>query len=150
MNGFRIYNGLSGINYCPFPSCPSVETEVRDKNQDILDLIFSVDPVTLLPVGSLAMYMSDKTNKEVVEFIEDNLLKEFKQSNVGNYPQAVIDGLRELDSKFMCEISRNRFETTEDYEIRVRDYLDNLKRETDFKSLRSKIVSKFTKKDINE
>lgn len=150
MNGFRIYNGLSDVNYCPIPSCPIVETEVRDKNQDILDLIFSVDPLTLLPVGSIAMYLSDKTNKEVVEFIEDNLLKEFKQSNVANYPQAVRDGLRELDSKFMCEISRNRFETTEEYEFRVRDYLDNLKKETDFKSLRSKIVGKFTKKNNND
>ena len=72
MNGFRIYNGLGDIDYCPLLPCPSVETEVRDKNQDILDLIFAVDPVTLLPIGSLAMYMSDKTNKEVVEFIEDS------------------------------------------------------------------------------
>ena len=147
MNGFRQYSGLNDVSYCPVSPCTSVETEVRDKNQDILDLIFSVDPVTLLPVGSLAMYMSDKTNKEVVEFIEQNLLREFKANENLNLPQAVRDGLRTLDSKFMAEISRNRFESVEDYELRVRNYLDNLKHENDMKSLREKIVKKFTKHD---
>ena len=135
MNGFRQYSGLNNVSYCPVSPCPPIESEVRDKNQDILDLIFS------------ALYMSDKTNKEVVEFIEQNLLREFKANENLNLPQAVLDGLRTLDSKFMAEISRNRFESVEDYELRVRNYLDNLKHENDMKSLREKIVKKFTKHD---
>ena len=49
--------------------------EQPDKNKALLNLIYGVDENTGLPCGDLSMYLSPKTNPEVRNFIEMNLMR---------------------------------------------------------------------------
>lgn len=71
--GFNLYRNLINVDF-PDPVDPVSEVSVdSDMNKSLFDLVFTVDPVSGLPVGDLAMYMSNNTSPEVKRFIELNL-----------------------------------------------------------------------------
>lgn len=71
--GFNLTRALANVDY------PEPEVVEREKPFDssmeksLFEQIFSVNPVTGLPQGDLAIYMSEKTSPEVKRFIEMNL-----------------------------------------------------------------------------
>ena len=81
----------------------------------ILDTIFAVDPVTNLPKGDIAVYLSDKCNPQVREFIRLNLMAEH-----GNMP-----ALPEKDSELLFDFIREKDETASDYARRMSQYFKN-------------------------
>ena len=81
----------------------------------ILDTIFAVDPVTNLPKGDIAVYLSDKCNPQVREFIRLNLMAEH-----GNMP-----ALPEKDSELLFDFIRDKNETASDYARRMSQYFKN-------------------------
>lgn len=51
-------------------------TEVAEVSEPLLDVIFAPDPITLLPKGDIAVYLSKDTSAEVKSFIQANLMSE--------------------------------------------------------------------------
>ena len=93
---------------CPQEHIDSVpasdpESDVRPSDSQLLDYIYGLDPVTQLPCGDLSIYLGEKANPEIRQFIELNLLQERMDSKSNmDLPQEVIN-------KFKGVISARRF-----------------------------------------
>lgn len=107
-----------------------VSTRVRSKDDDILDMIFCIDPITRFPCTSISAYLSDKTSDEVRTFIERNLLKDIPADQ---YSTNIREALNDIDTDFMVKVSRQQYETSEEYEDRVSGYLQELERDQEVK-----------------
>lgn len=103
---------------------PANEPDVCTTDNQLMDYIFGLDPVTQLPCGDLAIYLGEKANPEVKQFIELNLLKERVDSK-GNIdlPQDVVNGFRSvIKDDDVAAFSRNHGETKEEYADRLKLY----------------------------
>lgn len=144
MCGFNIYKGLSGIEYMPMPEREYIEVDRVNKGDDILDLIYALDPLTHLPNTSIGAFLSDKTNEQVRQFIKDNILKDLPDTGV-SVPDSLRSDLLSLDPEFIANISRDRFEDVEHYEKRVSDYLDSMKNKIKSEHGFAKLLEKYNK-----
>ena len=70
--------------------------DVRNKDSQLLDYIYALDPVTSLPCGDLAIYLGDKANPEIRNFIEMNLLKPLAPDTGSSMPDEVVNKFRSL------------------------------------------------------
>lgn len=149
VNGFRIYKNLDLVG--ALPPDPIEKEEVAPSSvDDMLNLIYALDPITGLPSGAINQYLSDKTNEQVRQFIEKNLLIEHDNGS-HDYPSDIREEILKLDSSFIAETSRNRFESVEDYEARVQDYFDKIEADKEFQKKCAMIRKKFgSKKDESE
>lgn len=131
--GFYLLKGITTSD-ASFMPCSMTKidasTRVRSKDDDILDMIFCIDPITRFPCTSIAAYLSDKTADEVRTYIERNLLKDIPADQ---YPTNIREALNDIDTDFMVKVSRNQFETDEEYEDRVSGYLQELERDQEVK-----------------
>ena len=87
----------------------------------ILKEIFSVDPVSGLPKGDLAYYLSPDGNPQVKQWLETCLLKP-RAISVGSSIAGVTDEL-------LIEYSRNSGESISAYAERLKGYYDSAKAE---------------------
>lgn len=129
--GFKRFDSLR--DYTPLPSDPSpkVEDPVKSPTDLILDQIFSLD-VNGWPRTSLAAMLSDKTSADVRKYIEDNILVATQdKSLIGDAD--IVQKFKDLDSEFIATMSRDRFETVQQYEARINDYIERQKTEMTFK-----------------
>lgn len=128
--GSKMYRHLEGLSFEDPVVCDVPEASVLKSGDEILDVIFSPDPVTGLPSGSLSMYLSDKTNDEVRSYIEKNLLFDTSSSAVTSSPEVYSkfrNEIQGLQSDFIARCSRNRFESLQDYERRIMRELDTMR-----------------------
>lgn len=144
MFGFKIYQGLEDINYMPMPEREYIEVDRVSKGDDILDMIFVLDPLTHLPNTSIGAFLSDKTNDQVRQFIKDNILKDLPDTGV-SVPDSLRSDLLSLDPEFIARISRDRFEDVEHYEQRVSDYLDSMKQKIKSEHGFANLLEKYNK-----
>lgn len=120
---------------CPqdIPEVEKIEP-VRTSQDDLLDLIFAIDPITGFPSGSISQYLSDKTSDEVRDFIEKNILVDLPSQTDSALPEAVNMAFRELEPDFQLNLMRKSFESLGEYEIRIQKYFNDIqKQETDKK-----------------
>lgn len=115
---------------------PVLVDKSRSADDDILDLIYSVDPVTNLPSGSIEQYLSDKTNSQVRDYIEKVIFKEIPRDE---YPDGLRDEILKLDSDFIAKTSRNRFEPLDEYEKRVESYFNEIENSKEFEKKVAKL-----------
>lgn len=148
MNGFKRYNGLDSVTMCPCPDYVPKQVDTRDKYQDILDMIFTIDKESGFPAGALNQFMSEKTSAEVKQFIQDYLLVN-SGGNALDVPDSVLEGYKRLPSEFIAECSRNRFESVEQYEARISERVNQIRQEQDFKKRFSELSKKLDKKDAD-
>lgn len=115
--GFTIYDQIKDVD---FPQSKPVDPDDEKKSPDdvIFDEIFAVDPVTLLPDGDIACFMSENTSESVRSFIAQNLLHE----NGGLSDMSKFDGLSDDD---IAEFTRGGDETIESYRSRLVSYVRN-------------------------
>lgn len=113
--GFTLYHQIKDVD---FPQCKPVDPEDERKSSDdvIFDEIFSVNPVTLLPDGDIACFMSENTSEAVRSFIAQNLLRE----NGVVSDTTKFDGLSDDD---IAEFTRGGDETIESYRSRLVSYV---------------------------
>lgn len=124
MNGFKQYNEVLSVSYLPPEFEVAHTSDIVKKEDDILDLIFTVDPLTGYPTGDISMYMSDKTSAEVREFISQNLMRKIDDDgSILDLPSDVREKFRELPDDLITELSRDRFESVESYEERISEFL---------------------------
>ena len=104
--------------------CPCVDSEdVHDPNQALLDLIFGINPATGLPEGDLSVYLGDKANPEIRNFIESQLLKERSDVHgLSGLSTEVTNKFRDLSDDDVAFFSRNHGESRQEYADRLRLY----------------------------
>lgn len=100
-------------------------SDVKKKDSQLLNYIYSVNPVTGLPQGDLAVYLGDKANPQIRAFIEMNLLQETENSkSCFRLPDEVINKFREhISDDDIAAFSRNHGETKEEYADRMKLYM---------------------------
>lgn len=144
---------LQRVNFVPeFPCAPEYEKKevlVRNKFDDLLDIIYSIDPRTGTPRGDLAVFMSKDANPEIRDFIQQNLMMEMP--TIEGRGLVMSDALRNSFTKNItdddiAEFSRNSGETSEDYMKRLSDKVHNMRlnyqRERETARLRKKLSEK--------
>lgn len=144
-HGFSHLRGLDSIEFMPYPKVDVAVPEVKSSGEDILDQIYSIDPIQNVPCGTIYQYLSDKTSVEVRDFIEKNILVDLPSTGV-DVPDNMRQALYDLDSDFIAKTSRNRFETNEDYEARVHGYLQEMQKKLKDDSERKSWLDKVRKR----
>ena len=105
------------------------------KSNEVLNQIFAIDPATGLPRNDEAVFLSDKTNPLIKQYIQTQLRQQDKPSS-NPYEGIPADDLQAL--------TRNYDETRSEYAARVQKYLDGIK--NDFNE-KLKTSAKKLKKD---
>lgn len=97
----------------------SVDTP--EQNITLLNLIYAPDEVTGLPKGDIAMFLNEKANAQVKEFISMNLMKENSDSSQGlSFPQEYINKINKyVTDDDIAMYSRDANETPSEYAQRM-------------------------------
>lgn len=143
MLGFKRYAGLENIEYIQ-PDVITSSIDVRDKYEDILDIIYTVDPVTKFPSGAYQMLLSEKTSDDVRRFISDYLMNNNQSSGL-DVPDNVLEQYRQLPTEFLAQIHPSAYETSEQYEARINDYVNRYNQEEEFKRRYDELFVKYNK-----
>lgn len=109
--GYHDFQGLQGLEYVNQVFEP-VQV-VPGKDQALFDLIFAVNPLTGLPDGDLAIWMSENTSPDIKRFIELNL----------HSPVASDAFESRVDDDTLAEFVRGSDESLSDYRDRLVDYV---------------------------
>lgn len=144
-HGFSHLRGLDSVEFMPYPKVDVSVPEVKSASEDILDQIYSIDPIQNVPCGTIYQYLSDKTSVEIRDFIEKHILVDLPSNGV-DVPDHMRQALYDLDSEFIAQTSRNRFETNEDYEARVHGYLQDMQKKLKDDSERKSWLDKVRKR----
>lgn len=103
--------------------------DTQSSDSQLLDYIYAVDPVSGLPSGDLAVYLGDKANPEVRQFIELNLLQPLKDSDgLSQLPNEVTNNFKNISDDDIAFFSRSKNETKEEYADRLKLYFLNEKK----------------------
>ena len=95
------------------------EPETIKEQNPLYSLIFTKDSRGVL-TGDLGMFLSPKTNNEVRQFIEENLLNENASEKGLSLPQSAVNELREnISDDDIANFSRNHGESAEQYAYRI-------------------------------
>lgn len=116
-NGYQQYDHLDGVEFMAVDKIDVEHSDVVNKDS-LLDLIFKIDPVTNLPSGVLSQYLSDKTNAQVRDYIERNILIDLPDTGV-SIPESLRTDYLKLGSDFIAEVAREPYESREAYEARI-------------------------------
>lgn len=113
--GHTFYRQVADLEYEPTID-PERKPDVKSNVDAILDSIFAVDPLTMLPSGDIAQFMSNKVSPEIREFIRQNLMSPVPDDGVS----AKFGTLSDDD---IVMFSRQQGETLDDYRSRLVDFV---------------------------
>ena len=104
--------------------CEEVEMKNDSQNQ-LLDVIYAPDPFTGLPQSDIAVYLSDKVDPAIREFVASQLMT----------PNPNPQGVDDANSDILYDLVRQDGESVSDYAVRVREMVaqDSLIREKESK-----------------
>ena len=114
--GFPEFKQIQNIHVYTSPIKENDGEVVRSETENLFDQIFSVDPITLLPNGDIAIWMSQNTSPEIRNFISQNLMAPVPLDTDG----AKYDGLTDDD---VAIFTRNQGESIADYRSRLFNHL---------------------------
>lgn len=72
--GHNTYRDLQTIDLVPFPDEKKLDDDTLSADEQLLRNIFSIDPVTKLPSGDIAIFVNKNTSDSVRKYIQENLL----------------------------------------------------------------------------
>lgn len=149
--GYSRYQGLDKIRYIESTekavgNLVGWSPDIRSKEDDLLDLIFTRDPVTNLPTGAYQQFLSDKVQPEIRQFIMDYLMSNSVESGT-DIPDDVRAQFNELPSEFIAQCSHNRYESVEQYEQRISEYIRQAREEDEFKARYERYKKSMKKSD---
>ena len=117
---FSVYSCLNlSYNGRDLHKSPEPAPDTSELKQ-VLDEIFSVDPVTGFPKGDIQYYLSSDGNPMVKQWLETHLLKPRQSSG---------QSLQGLTDDMIVEFSRGKGESIEDYQARLTSLYDSAKAE---------------------
>lgn len=117
--GFARYGSFP--KFQSFEDAPIEKKDVKSPQDVLFDKIFACDSYGW-PTTSVSRYLSEKTSDDVRSFIERNLLVDHSETHLINNEKVVAE-FNKLQSDFIAESSRNRFESIEDYEKRLQSII---------------------------
>lgn len=82
---------------------------VKGGSPELIDVIYAPDPVSGLPTGDFAQFMSDKTDPAVRAYIQQALLQ----------PQTPVDSVPAVLEDSLGDLVRGRYETAFEYSQRL-------------------------------
>lgn len=101
----------------PAPEFVRPDVENVDPQRSLFDIVFSVDPVTGLPEGDVAMFLNKNVNPDIKRFIELNL---HSPVTVSGDAAGDFSGLSDDD---ILQFTRGNDESYSSYRSRVYDSL---------------------------
>lgn len=102
------------------------DVEVKnDSENQLLDVIYAPDPFTGLPQSDIAVYLSDKVDPAIREFVASQLMT----------PNPNPKGVDDANSDILFDLVRHDGESVSDYAVRVREIVaqDSVIREKESK-----------------
>ena len=100
-----------------FPELEKVQIHnIENKNDlvdQVLDVVYAPDPFTRLPQNDIAVYMSDKVDPQIKEFIASQLMQ----------PNPDVKGVDDEHADLLYDLIRQPGETQSDYAVRVREII---------------------------
>lgn len=90
-------------------------SKITDSSDQLLDIIYSVDPFTRLPKNDISVYLSDKVDPSIRDFISSQLLQPVPKS----------EGVRDEDSEILHDLVRHDDESPYEYALRVQEIVNN-------------------------
>lgn len=124
--GHSLYRQIASLEYQPTVD-PERKSDVKSNVDSILDSIFATDPLTMLPSGDIAQFMSSKISPEIREFIRQNLMSPVLDDGVS----AKFGTLSDDD---IVMFSRNAGESLDDYRSRLFGFIrDSVSKSADNK-----------------
>lgn len=93
---------------------PEISEKKKDVSDQLLDVIYAPDPVTRLPQNDVAVYLSDKVDPMIKEFIASNLMS----------PNPDVKGVPDENSDLLFDLIRGQNESVSDYAVRVRGIIE--------------------------
>lgn len=100
---------------------PEKEDTVHSDEQ-LLDYIYAVDPVTALPSGDLSVYLGDKANPEIRQYIEMNLLQPSNVDKGSSLPTDITNKFKSVSDDDIAFFSRSKSESREEYADRIKAF----------------------------
>lgn len=141
---------LQRINVLPSFPAKDIKDEkqedARPPYEELLDIIYSIDPRTGMPKGDLAVFLNGDANPEIRDFIQKNLMMEMPTFE--GQGLVMNDALRNSFTKNItdddiAEFSRNANETSDEYAKRISEKCHDLRlsyqRERETRRLRAKL-----------
>lgn len=126
MNRKDMLIGLSSVSVESLPFKGEEKPNIDEKNP-LLDLIFQPNERGCV-VGDLSMYMSEKTNPEVRQFIEQQLMNPSSDGKGLNLSDDVANKLRgTISDDDIAQFSRNHGESAEQYAVRIGSFFSEEK-----------------------
>ena len=114
-----IFAGIDFDYVSPRPADPAPDI-MQTQLKEVLDEIFSVDPISGFPKGDIQYYLSSEGNPQVKQWLENNLLK--PRMSGGSSLEDITDDMR-------VEFSRSANESISDYQARLMKIYDDAKAE---------------------
>ena len=97
-----------------------IDLKEQSPIDSVLKQVYAPDPVSGLPTGDLSLYLSDKTNPEIKNFILHNLLNDVSAAAMPKAPLSMSDS-------DILVLSRNPGESREAYANRMQSEISNFK-----------------------
>lgn len=113
LSGFNMYRDIAERDIEVGKPFEFVEVENTDMNKSLFDLVFSVNPITKLPVGDIAMLLGDQVNPDIKRFIELNLM------NPNGLDSDSAGEFSALDDDTIADFMRNPNESLGEYRDRM-------------------------------
>lgn len=109
----ELANSFPAFRLIGSPCVVDVE-EIEEKqsaDNQVLDVIYAPDPFTRLPQSDVAVYLSDKVDPSIREFVASQLLT----------PNPEVKGVDDANSDILFDLVRQDGESVQDYAVRIRD-----------------------------
>lgn len=112
----------------PEPYFPDVEvSDVKDEDSNLLDMIYSADPVSGFPFGDIAAYNNKNTRPEIRQYISQNLLVDMSDTSPLSLDTNQKNALKNITDDDIAEYKRFDTESKEDYALRMKQKLLDLR-----------------------
>lgn len=144
---------LQRINVLPSFPVKDIKDEKKEDTrppyEELLDMIYCIDPRTGMPKGDLAVFLNGDANPEIRDFIQKNLMMEMPTGD--GQGLVMNDALRNSFTKNItdddiAEFSRNANETSDEYAKRISEKCHDLRlsyqRERETRRLRAKLSNR--------
>ena len=113
--------------------------DVKDADSSLFDAIYSTDPVSGLPTGDIAVFLSEKTNSQVRLFIEQKLMNPRPENPGLSLEQEIINKFGAMSDDDISYFSRNHGESPEEFQDRIRLFMETQKKEIAEKKKNAKL-----------
>lgn len=136
IDAYKKHFGIPERKYVEFVPDNSPIENISEKN-NLLEAIYALDPITKLPTGDIACYLSPNTSPEVKQFVLENIMMDTSSAAMPSIPDGIDD-----DTAFA--LTRQQGENIDSYLERLNTYT---KKQVELRDLMIEDAKKQASKD---